>query len=256
MVQILELLDSEVKSENAIFLFEIATGKVEGGNLQANALFAKKPDEFDMLKILSPVDSIEGLLAEACEGLKATPHCIIYNKELFTVSEETVLCNMDFTYATDSMDRMLLIIRVKEDKRPEYLKMLLKKSKRPTFLIDFGQNMVVRDANDVFYHSFACSADTIEAKYQSHFENFLGEENREEYILNISVALNQQEKGIVEVPLQTARGEVMYFYFSKVRITQFLPEGDTCIFCQLVNQKETLEDVEYPFDVADFEVEI
>lgn len=250
MDQILELLDAEVNSGNAIFLVKKESGTVVGGNQQANAMFSKVTDVFDFSQILGEENTLENLLETAKKELETQETFTVSDIFIATHEGEKLPCNLDFTYITQDQTSLLLIVKLVEDLRPKYLEMLLKKSKRPTFLLDFEEHMVIRAANDAFYSAFACTRENIDEKYENYFDNLLNSENREEYISDIYQGLNRNSSAILDVQVQIATGEDLLFYFSKEKAKDFLEEGDVCLFCQLVGANETFESVDSPYDVA------
>lgn len=246
MVHILELLDTEAPSGNAIFLIETESASVLGGNRQANDMFAQRPNDFNLKKILKNAYSVHYLIELAEELLAEQDIATLKNIEIITLKDEIFSCNLDLLYATENQEGLLIIVKIQEDRRPHYLKLLLDKNNRPAFLLHCGDDLIVRGGNDLFYKSFACTRENIQEKYQNRFELFLSEEERLNYVAHIYNTLQQESHGILNVPLRTARGEVLYFYFSKKAIKHLVE--DTSVFCLLVGQNETLEQVECPYD--------
>lgn len=248
MKKILELLDSELNTENSIFILDGATASCFGGNAKANEHFANNPDQFDFSTIFYEENPLAPLLKQATEALESQERFEVAEQILFSKEKEKYNCNLEFTFVNDSRQAILMVVKIQEDQRPHYIKLLLDRSKRPAFLIEPGEHFQIRAANEAFYKSFACTEKTIQAKYGGNFVNFLPEEGREEYISDIRQSLHRSNSAIVDVPLQTAFGEDLLFYFSKDEIKDLLEEGEECYYCLLVGPKETLEEVEYPYD--------
>lgn len=249
MLHILELLDREAPSGNAIFLFEVATGKVLGGNGEANDLFSKKHNDFDLKKIFADTLPLESLVRTMTNRLDTMKVNSVNDVKATTVDGITHPCSVDFTYLTDDRKGLLMIVKIKEDLRPIFMEMLLANSKRPAFLLDYSEGFGISNANEVFYQGFVCNRDNIQAKYGSKLENLLSEEDRAEYVTVLEDGISQNSSGILNVPFRTARGDNLLFYFSKTVIKPLIDEGDKILFCLLVAVGETKEDVEYPYDV-------
>lgn len=247
MLHILEILDTEAPSGNSIFLIETATSTILGGNRQANDLFAWRENVFDLPAIVKNVFTVSYIVEQAQLLLAQQDIASLDDIEVVTLKGEILKCSVDLIYATEQGEGLLLILKIKEDRRPHYLKMILDKNKRPAFLLRYGDDLLVRDGNDLFFKSFACTRDNIQEKYQNNFELFLSEEERIHYVADIYQHIQQENKGILEVPLRTARGDTLFFYFSKDAI-KHLVDDEHCAFCLLVDQEETLEEIECPYD--------
>lgn len=247
VLQILELLDREVPSGNPIFMIKTEQKQLIGGNEKANQLFSTEKNVFDLEKLFE--ESFSALLTEAISQLKEGQ--TVFTAEdlsLKNVHGEKMCVHLEFTYATNDGAGIILIMKIQEDRRPHYIEMLLKKNKHPAFMVEYGENLMIRQGNDAFYHAFICTEENIEEKYQNRFENFLPEDERDEYVSDIFQALSKLESGIVDIPIQTAHRDNLFFYFSKNILKNLLEEGEKCIFCLLVEQDEKIEDIEYPYD--------
>lgn len=248
MMKILELLDREAPSGNAIFLFDVDSGKLLGGNLEANDLFSEKKDVFDLKKIFGDSLPTESLVQRITLKLDGVNHTTLENIEATCKNQEVHKCSLDFTYLTNEKKGMLMIVKIKEDFRPIFLEMLLSNSDRPAFLMEYGDNLRIRGGNEKFYQAFVCTRENIEEKYQSKVENLLGEEDRSTHLVNITQSISQDEKAILNIPFRTARGENLLLYYSKKLIKPLIDEDDPCIFCLLVGMSESIEEVECPYD--------
>ncbi|MFI3255064.1 MAG: hypothetical protein R3Y63_12140 [Eubacteriales bacterium] len=249
MLKILEILDREAPSGNAIFLFEVDTGKVLGGNLEANDLFSTKHNVFDLKKIFGDSLPMESLMQRITIKLDEQKITSIDDVEVVCKKNEVHRCSLDFTYLTDERKGIIMIVKIKEDFRGIFLEMLLSNSKRPAFLLEYAtDDLVIRNGNDTFYQAFVCTRDNIEEKYESRLENLLSEEDRERYMSDILTGIQGGSSGILQVPLRTARGETLLFYYSKKLIKPLIDEEDKCLFCLLVGTGETQEEVECPYD--------
>lgn len=247
MLKILELLDREAPSGNAIFLFEVKTGKVLGGNLEANDLFATKHNVFDMHKIFGTSISMKDIVQTVQPRLETNEVTTIEDVHAVDKDREVHQCTLDFTYLTEAKEGILMIVKIKEDLRPIFLELLLANSKRPAFLLDYTDGLVIKNANEKFYNSFVCTRETIGTKYGNKLENLLSEEDRPSYITDITAALGEGFSAICNIPFRTARGDTLLFYYSKNVIKPLIDEDEKCVFCLLVGLDETIEVVEYPF---------
>lgn len=243
---LLHLLDKEAKSGNPIFLLHGKTGTILAGNQKANELFASQTGNFNLDKMFGKFVAMQ--MNEAVKRIANEIQVRISDIEATTEEKKVLQCNLDFSYATDTRESILMIVKIKEDYRPFFLDTLLKKSKRPTFFMELGEHLTIRNGNDLFYQAFACTRENIGVKYENHFDNFLSKDDREDYVSDIVQAISEKNSAIVDVPLRTARGETLYFYFSKSAVKFLCDRKKPYVYCQLVQQDETLKSVENPFD--------
>ncbi|MFI3253693.1 MAG: hypothetical protein R3Y63_05075 [Eubacteriales bacterium] len=177
---------------------------------------------------------------------------MIEDCNLKTQKRDLLPCSLEFTYAKDSKEAILLIVKIKEDHRPHYLNILLNHMKRPAFMMECAGilevDLIIRSANDLFYQAFACTKETIGKRYDNHFQEMIHAQGRSEYVIDIVQGVQRSFSGIIDVPVQTANGDKMVLYFSHTIAKPLLEENDNRIFCLLVNPKDTLEEIECPFE--------
>lgn len=247
MQYILDLLDSEAPSGNAIFLLETATAKVFGGNREAIELFQEGTKPFDLKKIFKSVYTVENLIQTGKTMLETEDIAVIKEAEVLCQSGTTYPCVLNLMYATDNQDWLLIFVKIQEDRRPYFLRMLLEGSKRPAFFLEYGEELIVRDGNDAFYKAFACSPENIDEKYQRKFELFIDEEDRASAMSLIYDSIQKESNKIVNVILRTARGDALKFYYSQKTLKHLIDEEETLLYCLLVGLDDTLREVESPF---------
>lgn len=247
MLKTIDILNKTQKTGNPIILIDTAKGLPVGGNREANDLFAEAENLFEFFKIFSKEVSIEiFMILENFTGKHKIEDC-----EATTLNRDVFHCTLDFTYASDTKESIFIIMKVKEDNRSHYINILLNHKKRPAFILEFvdspDSDLVIHEANDLFYQSFACCKETIGEKYKNSLQRMINKEGQERYVMDIKEAIKEQEKGIVEIPFQTVHGETLAFYFSHSTIKPLLDKEDNRIFCQLVKSGEMLESIENPF---------
>lgn len=245
ILTILRVLDH---SKNAIFLISTEAVTANGGNDKARKLFGLGTNPVSVESILGSEFSNEGFMEKVIPSLMETEKCLIENAPVTSVAGEAVPCDLDFVLASDDMEYIFLIIRIKEDRRGHYIENLLLKSKEPTFILDYTDELLVRDGNDLFYQSFACSKEDIGDKYEHLFANFLAEETKEEDVQKILEAIPDNSSGILEIPIQTAHGDILFLYYNSKKLKPLVNENERCLYCKLIEQEVTLHKVEYPYD--------
>lgn len=248
MERILTILRVLDHSKNAIFLIHTEAGTVSGGNAQAKKLFTTGSGTSTLGAILGGSFTDDFLMDQVVPDLMETGKCFVEDVPVETVTGETIDSALDFVLASDDMEYIFMIIRLKEDRRPFYMQTLLRKSKRPAFILDYGEQLIVKDGNDAFYQSFACSKDDIEEKYESLFDHFLAEETKTEDVDRIFDGISGKESDILDIHVKTSHGDTLFFYYNTKKLLPLLDPHEKCMFCQLVAQDDTLEHVEYPYD--------
>lgn len=248
MERILTILRVLDHSKNAIFLVSTETVSANGGNEKAKILFGLGPEQVNLETILGADFSPDKFMDTVIPALMEKDRCLIKNTDVTSSEGEPIPCDLEFVLATDDMEYVFLIVRIKEDRRPVYLDMLLQKSKDPTFILDYSEHLIVKDGNELFYNSFACTKENIDEKYQSLFDNFLAEETKTEYIEKITAAIPENPSGILDIPVKTSHGDTLYFYYNTKKIKPLIEPHEKCVFCKLINPADSLTKVEFPFD--------
>lgn len=248
MLSIVQVLDGTITTGNPIFIIDTATGLPFAGNKIANDLFAEYTNKFDFFKIFNKEMSIElFMIIENFTGEKVIEDCV-----LTTQRRDVLHCSLEFTYAKHTKEAILLLVKIKEDHRPHYLNVLLNHMKRPAFLLECvtkeETELVIHQANQLFYHAFACSEETIGEKYDNLFQKMISSEGRDQYIREILESIRGSGSGIIKVPIQTVDNQKLALYFSHSLIRPLLEKEDRRFICQLVQLNETVEEIECPFD--------
>lgn len=251
MLKMLDLLDEVAPSGNPIFLFETETGMLLGANQKAERLFLSSQNIYSLEAIFGNSLSLNGFIEAVSQELQTEDEIKIDDVEAVTTEGVVLPCSLVFCSFDEGKKGMLLIVKLQIDRRPEFTDNLLSRSKRPAFLLDYNEEeLTIRQGNQKFYQAFACTADNIEEKYESRFENLLSEDDRHRYATLVSLSLEVESSGILDIPIQTARGDRLLFYYSKRVIKPLIDRGDHCAYCLLVENGETLQAVENPFSIC------
>lgn len=248
MLKVLEMLDREAPSGNPIFLFDVDTEKLLGGNEVANDLFATKHNEFNLEKSFGSGLPLESLVRTMTLRLDNAEVATIKNIDAVTKNNENRYCNTDFTFLTAQRKGILMTVKFKKDFRDFLIKTLLAKKKRPAFLLAFEDELIIRTVNDIFCENFSCTRENIGEIYENKLANLLKEENRDINVAQIFSSVLSRESGMIPLPLKEELGGDLQLYFSKKIIKPLLAENDQCVYCLVATPEEKFEDVEYPFD--------
>lgn len=250
MYKVVDLLDETVNTGNPIIIIDKKSGLPVAGNKIANDLFAESRNKFDFFQIFSKEIGIK--LYIIMENFKDT--VVIDECYLKTQRRNMLQCSLEFNYAKDTKEAIMLLVKIKEDHRPYYLNILLNHIKRPAFLMEcVGEeeiDLIIHSANALFYDSFACTEENIGEKYENLFQKMISLDGREQFVQDIVQAVREKNQGIIDIPIQTVKSEILSLYFSHSVTKPLLEAGDKRFFCELVAKGETLEEIECPFDKA------
>lgn len=250
MYKVVDLLDETVNSGNPIFIIDKKSGLPVAGNKVANDLFAESRNKFDFFKIFSKEIAIK--LYIIMENFRDT--VLIDDCQLKTQRRVMLQCSLEFNYAKDTKEAILLLVKIKEDNRAHYLNVLLNHIKRPAFILECAgeeeTDLIIHNANSLFYDSFACTEENIGEKYDNLFQKMLNLDGREQFVQDIVQAVGEKTNGIIDVPVQTVQREILSLYFSHTMVKPLLKENDKRFFCELVDKESTIEEIECPFDKA------
>lgn len=249
MERILTILRVLDHSKNAIFVIETESSSFIGGNATARKLFDLPKGKVDVGQVFGQAFNGDILMEKVIPDLMESDKSRMDEVDISSVDGEKIPSTMEFVLGSDDMEFIFMILRIQVDRRPIYLDRLFNRSKRPTFMLECQEQLIVSFGNQAFYKAFACTPENIEEKYQNIFDNFLAEETKEEDIARIFEAIAKESSGILDIPVKVATGETLLFYFNYKKLKPLLDEDERCLFCQLVGQDETLEQVEYPYDI-------
>lgn len=246
ILTILQVLDH---SKNAIFVIHTESSSFIGGNATAKKLFDLPDGKVDVGQVFGTALNADILMEKVIPDLMESEKSRMDDVDISSVDGEKIPSTMEFVLGSDDMEFVFLILRIQVDRRPVYLDRLFNRSKRPTFMLECQEQLIVRFGNQPFYKAFACNPENIGEKYDNIFDNFLAEETKDEDIAKIFEAIADKPSAILDIQVKVATGETLLFYYNYKKLKPLMEEDERCLFCQLVEPNETLEEVEYPYDI-------
>lgn len=245
----LEVLKVLEKSVSAILAIESDTLKTISENHRATELLSINAAPIRLSTLFFSKSKAEKIMAEVTAQLETQDKYRIWDTEVMSATREPLPCDMEFSYVNDSKTHFFLKIRPILDNKTYYLEKFIETRKRPAFTMNKHGEFIVGLGNDSFYKSFACNQETIRTRYKGEFIRFLQEEGRKEDEAKIRNAISEKSSGILDIPIQTAYGDTLWFYYDTQKLKQLEKEENTLMFCLLVNKTDTIEDLADPFDL-------
>lgn len=244
----LKMLEALENSINAIVAIELRSEKIVSENRRARELLSINGKPIDLVELFASTSKKNHIINTAYGVLMREDKYRIWDTEVQAADKQILKCDMEFTFVNDSKSHFFLKIRPVVDNKTFYLERFIETRKRPAFTLS-RKDFLVGLGNDSFYSSFACNRETIKTKYNSEFVRFLQQEGRMETEEEIRAAMAAHTHGILNIPIQTARGETLWFYYDQKKLKQVEVEVDSLMFCLLVDKMDTIEDLDDPFDL-------
>ncbi len=245
----LKMLEALEKSLSAILAVELKSEKVVSENLRARELLSENGKNIDLSALFFTKVNKNNILNAMYSALQHEDKYRIWETEVQTGDKGKLECDLEFSFITDVRTHIFIKIRPIVDNKSYYLQHFIETRKRPAFTMCRTGNFIVGIGNDKFYKAFACDKDTIKTKYNNEFSHFLNQDGRKETVEKLRTAIEQNSSGILDIPIQTARGETLYFFYDTKKLRQVEKEAGTLMFCLLVAKTDTIEELCDPFDL-------
>ncbi len=244
----LDALETKYSAINALLVVEVAQRRVVMSNSLALQYFSIRDNEISLQKTLGREMNLEDLFQSVKERLEEKIVTILENTEVESNDGDIFSCHISFTYATPKKNYMFIKIHPIFDNRPYYLEKFIESRSRPAFSLNINENLTINHGNNSFFQAFACNKASMKLRYKNYFGNLLSEENRQEYEGLIFESLKTTPVAKLDIPVRTAQGETLYFYYDSLRLQQVEDDYKNNLFCLLVREDETQEDLSNPFD--------
>lgn len=244
----LDAIESKPASINGIMVVEVQSRRVIMSNAQALAYFGRNDDVISLQRTLGLETDLTDLFQSVVEDLEDNEFTVLEDTSVVLNDEEEMDCNIVFTFATPEKKHLFMKVHPIIDNRPYYMEKFIESRKRPAFVLNVSENLTVNFGNDNFYKCFACNKTSMKLRYKNYFGNLLAEEMRRDYEEVIHAAVKNQVSGVLDVPVQTAMGDVLYFYFDATRLRQVTDDPSVNLFCLLVPKDISEADLNDPFN--------
>lgn len=232
------------KSKNAILTIELDKNILAAGNQLAQNYFGKGGDSFDFSLLLGDSPNASAYVHNLQEQLEGKFTAIVKDTTVKTNDGQELPCDLIFDYLTPDHSVIILRICPHWDQKGFILDKFINSRKHPAFTLDVHQDLRIIRGNKLFYSAFACTEESLLEKYDNQFASMLSEDTWEEDATQIHEALQGDSCGILEIRIQTARGENLYFYYNKEKLKLIQDDWNNNLFCMLVDESYTLEDLE------------
>lgn len=246
--KVFDAFESKASAINAIMVVDVESRRVVMSNSLGIDYFSKRDNLISLQGTLGLDTDVNDLFQSVVEDLGDNLQSILEETTVVDKFGEEVECNIVFTFATP--DQKLLFMKVHPiiDNKPYYLEKFIESRRRPAFTLNVNENLTVNHGNPDFYKCFACNKTSMKLRYKNYFGNLLSEDMRMDYEAKIHEAVKDKPSGILDIPVQTAMGEVLYFYFDTQRLKQVETDCLRNLFCLLVSKEDTEADLCNPFE--------
>lgn len=245
---VLDSLSTQHSGISAIMVVEIKTRRVVMSNTLGMQYFSGRDDIISIQKMFGRDTDMADLFQSVTDALDADQIAIVQDVTTEGRAGDEMECRITFTYATPSKKFFFMKVRPVVNNRPYYLEKFIESRKRPCFTLGLQENLTVRQGNPLFYKAFACNKTSMKLRYKNYFGNLLAEEFRQEYEAMIYEAVKGKPFGRLDIPVQTAQGEALWFYYDTTRLVQVEEDFNNNLFCLLVRKDDSQEDLINPFD--------
>ncbi len=245
----LAMLEALENSLSAIVAIELKSEKIVSENKKARELLSIKGKPIDLSELFFSKSKKNHLINAAYSALQREDKYRVWDTEVRGSAKDNVKCDIEFSFVNDAKTHFFLKIRPIVDNKSYYLEKFIETRRRPAFTMNRHGDFIVGLGNDSFYAAFACNKETIKTKYNGEFVRFLQEEGRKQTEAKIRNAIAKNSNGILDIPIQTARGDTLFFYYDTKKLKQVEVEVDNTMFCLLVSKTDTIEALDDPFDL-------
>lgn len=244
----LDALESKYSAINGIIVIDVETRRVVMANTLSLRYFGDETEEISVQRTLGRDKDIQALFQQVQEELEKNLVYVIENTTVTGIDGEELLCDISFTFANPGKKFLFMTIHPNVDNKPYYMKKFIDSRSRPAFLLNVEDKPVVNHGNAQFFKSFACNKTSMKLRYKNVFASLLAEDMRHDYEKIIMDSVRQAPYGKIDVPVQTAQGETLYFYYDSQRLHQVVEDYRQNLFCLLVKQDEEHDMLLDPFD--------
>ncbi len=249
--KVLDALDTKYSAINAIMVVELSSRHVVMSNALAVEYFAGRDDIISLQRMLGRDTDLVDFFEMVQQTLDVEHIAVVDDVMAEGKTGDDLDCRITFTYATPSKKFLFMKLHPVVNNRPYYLEKFIETRKRPCFTLSLNENLSVNHGNPMFYKAFACNKTSMKLRYKNYFGNLLSEEFRQDYEAMIYQAVEEKPYGRLEIPVQTALGEALWFYYDTTRLRQVESDFRNNLFCLLVQKNATHEQLSNPFDPAD-----
>lgn len=246
--KVLDALDTKHSAINAIMVVELSSRHVVMSNALALDYFAGRDDIISLQRMLGRDTDLVDLFQSVQDSLDVEYIAVVDDVVAEGKTGDDLDCRITFTYATPSKKFLFMKVHPVVNNRPYYLEKFIESRKRPCFTLSLKENLTVNYGNAQFYKAFACNKTSMKLRYKNYFGNLLSEEFRQDYEAMIFQAVKENPYGRLEIPVQTALGEALWFYYDSLRLRQVEEDFNNNLFCLLVRKDVSHEDLSDPFD--------
>lgn len=244
---VLNELSTKHPAINAILVVEIASKRVVMANSLALQYFSRRDDVINLQRTLGLETDLNDLFESVVEDLGENSSTVMESATVEGKTGEDLECDITFTYAQPDKTHLFVKIHPIIDNKPYYLEKFVETRKRPSFTLNLNANLTVNHGNAKFYECFACNKTSMKLRYKNYFGNLLAEEYRQEYEAQIYAAVAESPVGKIDIPVQTAQGVTLWFYYDSLRLRQVEDDSSNNLFCMLISDDDTEETLNSPF---------
>lgn len=244
---VLDALETKHSAINAILVVELDSLRVVMANTLALEYFARRDNNISLQRTLGADTNLKDLFQSVQDDLGEKLETVMEDATLERNIGDELECDLTFTYASPEKKHVFLKIHPNFDNRPYYLEKFIESRPRPAFTLNLNANLSINHGNAKFFQAFACNKTSMKLRYKNYFGNLLAEEFRSEYEALIFGGVNRAPYGRLEIPVQTAQGESLWFYYDTLRLRKLEEDFHNNLFCLLVNKEDTHEDLNNPF---------
>lgn len=236
-----EFISEMNRGDNAIVTIDLQAGKVLAGNIMAHKLFGRPDKTFDFSKILGDFNSSDTFVQNITNILG--PGLTAEVKDTFILGEHKEKIPSDLIFDALTEDKNIVVMRACPivDQKRFILETFIESRRHPAFTLNVYENLKIVHGNQQFYRTFACDQESMAEKYDNQFISMLSEDRMEDDENQIFTALKEKPCGILDVKIQTARGESLYFYYDTEKLKLVEPDWNSNLFCMLVEKDTPLE---------------
>lgn len=239
-----EFINEMNRSGNAVVTIDMHTGKVVAGNKLAHEMFGRPDKTFEFDRLLGECKNSNEFMENMKNHLAEQVTAELKGTHVVDGSGEKIDSDLIFDFLTEDKSHVIIRVCPVTDQKKFLLDTFIESRKHPAFTLNVNDNLRIMRGNKAFYASFACTKESMLEKYDNQFVTMLSEERHKEDETLILEALSEKPFDILDVSIQTARGEKLNLYYNKEKLRLLDEDWNDNLFCMLVEKDTPLEKLE------------
>lgn len=224
----LGMLDNNI---SAFLVFNKANLEVVSENKKARDMFFTENHEFNLMKVFRSEENVEEIVKKLQKNLMAENVMTFRDVYLDQNDEETICCDLEFSYISDDKAFVYMKITEKIDKKLTLVKTLVEKIDKSIIVFFYDEKLSINFGNSAFYRDFSFDETGFFKNYGKSFLDLIVPEYQEIVLNDLRQSLAESPKGILKEPLHFISGETRWMGYDSEKMRS--KDQEMKLYCEL-----------------------